>query len=87
LALDTIDAVGPQKDYLSHAHTAEHFRKDAWYPEVLDRRRFEAWLEAGSESLEVPLRRRALKLLAAAEPSAFTASQIGAMEAILAQRG
>jgi trimethylamine--corrinoid protein Co-methyltransferase len=87
LALDTIDAIGPQKDYLSHPHTAEHVRKDAWYPEVLDRRRFEAWVEAGSESLEVPLRRRALKLLAAAAPPAFTTSQIGTMDSILAQRG
>ena len=87
LALDTIDAVGPQKDYLSHPHTAEHFRKDAWYPEVLDRRRYETWLEAGGEPIEAPLRRRALKLLAEAEPPAFTASQMGAMDRILAQRG
>ena len=54
LALDTIDAVGPQKDYLSHPHTAEHCRKDAWYPEVLDRRRYETWLETGGEPIEAP---------------------------------
>jgi trimethylamine--corrinoid protein Co-methyltransferase len=87
LALDIIDDVGPQKDYLSHAHTAEHFRKDAWYPEVFDRRRYESWLETGGEPIEVPLRRRALKLLAAAEPPTFTESQIGAMDRILAARG
>jgi trimethylamine--corrinoid protein Co-methyltransferase len=87
LALDIIDAVGPQNDYLSHPHTAEHFRKDAWYPEVLDRRRYETWLEAGGEPIEAPLRRRALRLLATAEPPAFTASQMGAMDRILAQRG
>jgi trimethylamine--corrinoid protein Co-methyltransferase len=87
LALDIIDEVGPQKDYLSHPHTAEHFKKDAWYPEVLDRRRFEAWVEAGGEPIEAPLRRRAQKLLATAQPPAFTASQIGAIDRILAQRG
>lgn len=87
LALDTIDEVGPQKDYLSHPHTAEHFRKDAWYPKVFDRRRYGTWLEAGGESIEAPLRRRALKLLSSTEPPAFTASQIGAMDRILAQRG
>ena len=87
LALDIIDEVGPQKDYLGHAHTAEHFRKEAWYPEVFDRGRYESWLETGGESIEVPLRRRALKLLAAAEPQTFTTGQIGAIEHILAQRG
>ena len=87
LALDTIDVVGPQKDYLSHPHTAAHFKKDAWYPEVFDRRRYETWMEAGGESIEVPLRRRALKFLAATEPPAFTANQTAAMERILAQRG
>jgi trimethylamine--corrinoid protein Co-methyltransferase len=87
LALDTIDAVGPQKDYLTHPHTAEHLRKDAWYPEMLDRRRYETWLETGGEPIDVPLRRRAHKLLATAEPPAFTASQIAAMDRILRQRG
>jgi trimethylamine:corrinoid methyltransferase-like protein len=87
LALDIIDEVGPQKDYLSHAHTAEHFKQDAWYPEVLDRRRYESWLETGGEPIEAPLRRRALKLLAAAEPPTFTAGQIAALDRILAARG
>jgi trimethylamine--corrinoid protein Co-methyltransferase len=87
LALDTIDEVGPQKDYLTHPHTVEHFRKDAWYPEVLDRQCYETWLEAGGEPIEVPLRRRALQLLAAAEPPTFTEIQIDAMDRILAARG
>jgi trimethylamine--corrinoid protein Co-methyltransferase len=86
LALDTIDAVGPRKDFLSHPHTAEHFRKETWYPEVLDRRRYETWLEAGGEPIDATLRRRADKLLAAAEPPPFTAVQTGAMDRILAQR-
>ena len=87
LALDIIDEVGPQKDYLSHTHTAEQFRRDAWYPEVFDRRRYESWFEAGGEPIEAPLRRRAHKLLAEAEPPAFTPGQIAALDRVLAQRG
>jgi len=87
LALDAIDSIGPKKDFLSHPHTAENFRKDVWFPQVLDRRRYEAWLETGSEPIDAPLRRRARELLAAAEPPAFTASQIAGMDRILAQRG
>ena len=87
LALDTINDVGPQKDYLTHPNTVEHFRKEAWYPEVFDRQRYETWFEAGGEPVAAPLRRRAFKLLAAAEPPTFSESQIDAMDRIHAARG
>jgi trimethylamine--corrinoid protein Co-methyltransferase len=35
LALDVIDQVGPQGDYMAEEHTLEHFR-DCWYPRIFD---------------------------------------------------
>jgi trimethylamine--corrinoid protein Co-methyltransferase len=87
LALDVIDAVGPRGDYLGHPHTAEHYRRDAWYPRLLDRRRYEAWVQAGGEAIDVRFRRKALEILAAAEPPAFLAAQMEAMDCILSHRG
>ena len=42
LALDIIDQIGPQGDFLSSEHTHQHYRDD-WYPKLLDRRPYEAW--------------------------------------------
>jgi trimethylamine--corrinoid protein Co-methyltransferase len=86
LALDVIDAIGPQGNYLSHEHTLEHFRREAWYPQVFDRRRYEAWLEAGGKPVEAALRRRALELLSTAGPQSFSRVQTRAMERVLSRR-
>ncbi len=44
-------------------HTAEHFRRELWFPRVLDRQYFAAWLEGGAESTEDRCRRRKQELL------------------------
>jgi len=46
LALDTIDEVGPGGDYLMTEHTLRHY-KSCWYPETLDRRTHQSWVDAG----------------------------------------
>ena len=66
LALDVIDAVGPHGDYLSQPHTQEQFKRDVWYPQTFDRRRYDAWVEAGAEPIDSSLRRRALEILSGA---------------------
>jgi len=50
LALDVIKSVGPGGHFLAEEHTLKHFR-EAWYPTVSDRRRFDSWVEAGSLSM------------------------------------
>jgi trimethylamine--corrinoid protein Co-methyltransferase len=87
LALDVIDAVGPQGDYLGHAHTLEHFRREVWYPQVFDRRRHEAWSADGSPHLDIALRRKALEVLSAAQPQPFAQGQTQAMDQVLSRRG
>jgi len=48
LALDVIDEVGPGGNFLSHRHTVRHFRKEFWFPELIDRRGVEEWGRARS---------------------------------------
>lgn len=50
LALDVVEELGPDGDYLGHDHTFRHF-KDAYYSKLADRQIYSAWQEAGSQSM------------------------------------
>jgi trimethylamine--corrinoid protein Co-methyltransferase len=50
LALDAIHNVGPGGDFLTARHTLKHFR-NLWQPELMDRRRADDWVAAGSQRL------------------------------------
>jgi trimethylamine:corrinoid methyltransferase-like protein len=50
--LDVIGEVGPGGTFIDQPHTGRHFRKELWFPKQLDRRFYEAWLDAGGETLE-----------------------------------
>ena len=58
LALDVVDELGPEGDYLSHDHTYRHF-KDAYYSKLADRRIYSAWESDGSMTMA---QRAALKV-------------------------
>lgn len=51
LALDLIEKVGPGGDFLSERHTAKHFRKETYAPDLIDAQRREAWEAAGSKTM------------------------------------
>jgi trimethylamine--corrinoid protein Co-methyltransferase len=63
LALDLTEAVGPGGTFIDQPHTAAHFRKEMWFPKILDREYYEAWKEAGALSMEDRCRRRKEELL------------------------
>jgi trimethylamine--corrinoid protein Co-methyltransferase len=50
LALDVVEELGPEGDYLSHDHTYRHF-KDAYYSKLADRRIYSAWETDGSMTM------------------------------------
>ncbi len=62
LALDLIDEIGPDGDFMSSAHTLKYFRQD-WYPKLFDRRNYEEWKAAGGKTLRQRAREKALDLL------------------------
>jgi trimethylamine--corrinoid protein Co-methyltransferase len=68
LGIEALAAAGPGGHLLDHEHTAAHFRSELWFPRLLDRRFFQAWRNAGSESLEDVCRRRKRELLAIEPP-------------------
>ncbi len=51
LSLDLIDKVGPGGSYIEEDQTLKYFKEDIWYPEILDRRNHQQWLDQGAKSL------------------------------------
>jgi trimethylamine---corrinoid protein Co-methyltransferase len=64
LGLDVIEQVGPSGTFIDTPHTAEHFRKELWFPKILDRQYFQAWQEAGAASSEERCAQRKAEILA-----------------------
>ncbi|CAA7600615.1 trimethylamine-corrinoid protein Co-methyltransferase [Acididesulfobacillus acetoxydans] len=51
LALDLIDKVGPGGHFLAEDHTMKYFKTETYYPELINRQRYDAWKENGSKTL------------------------------------
>ncbi|MCS7259526.1 MAG: trimethylamine methyltransferase family protein [Anaerolineae bacterium] len=85
MALEVIHRVGPGGDYLSDAHTLEHFRA-FWQPALFDRRRAEAWQAAGSKRLGERLRDRTLSLMESHRPQPLPDAVKAEIQHILADR-
>jgi len=50
-ALDLIDTVGPEGQFMDEMHTAENYRKEFWMPELLDRNNLDGWKRQGETTL------------------------------------
>lgn len=46
LAAELIREVGPGGSFIDQPHTAEHFRSELWFPRLLDRQYYEAWMQS-----------------------------------------
>jgi trimethylamine--corrinoid protein Co-methyltransferase len=51
LALDLIDQVGPDGNFLDSEHTLKHVRQE-WRPRLIDRRNYQRWAERGATTLQ-----------------------------------
>jgi len=51
LAVDVIASVAPDGTYLAEIHTADHFLKELWFPQLLDRKFWEGWRESGAKNM------------------------------------
>jgi len=67
LALDLIDEVGPDGQFLDSDHTMAHFR-ERWYPDVFERSNYDQWQAAGGRSLGERAAGRVEKILAEHQP-------------------
>jgi trimethylamine--corrinoid protein Co-methyltransferase len=67
LAVDLIDEVGPDGQFLDSRHTLQHFRR-RWYPTLIDRQNYDNWLAQGGKTLEQRAAERVERILAEHKP-------------------
>ncbi len=73
LALDEIAAVGPGGTFIDRPHTARLFRRELYFPRLLDRDYYQAWLEQGAPDLAARCRARQEQLLRTHQPTPLAA--------------
>jgi trimethylamine--corrinoid protein Co-methyltransferase len=62
LSLDLIDKIGPTGHYLYEEHTMKHF-KDYFYPELLNRKKYDQWVNEGSRSYRDKLQKKVMDII------------------------
>ena len=61
-------SLGPGGTFIDTVHTAEHFREELWFPEILDRQYYEPWTDGGAPSTEALCGQRKQAILGDHEP-------------------
>jgi trimethylamine--corrinoid protein Co-methyltransferase len=82
LALDLIDQMGPEGNFLDSDHTMAHFR-ERWYPEVFERGNYDQWQAKGAKSLGERAVERVEKILAEHEPEPLPEDVARAVHAVV----
>lgn len=82
LALDLIDSVGPDGQYLDNPHTMAHFR-ERWYPKLFDRSNFAGWEKKGAKTLGERATDQVEKILAEHTPEPLPKDIATAVHAVI----
>jgi trimethylamine--corrinoid protein Co-methyltransferase len=82
LALELIDEVGPDGQFLDSDHTLKHFR-GRWYPQLFDRDNYDGWLSRGGKTLAERAAERVEAILAKHQPEPLPEDVAKAVHAIV----
>lgn len=82
LALDLIDRIGPDGQYLDTDHTRRHFR-ERWYPNLIERFNHSAWRKQGGQTLAERAADKVNTILATHTPQPLSADAAQAVHAIV----
>ncbi len=82
LALDLIDELGPDGQFLDSEHTLAHYR-ERWYPTLIDRNNYDNWLAKGGKTLEQRAAERVEAILAEHKPEPLPKDVAKAVHAIV----
>jgi len=84
LGLNVIEEAGPGGSFIDHEHTAAHFRKELWFPRLLDRQYYQAWRDQGAIATEAKCAQRKEQLLASHQPEPIAADLARTLDQIVA---
>jgi trimethylamine--corrinoid protein Co-methyltransferase len=85
LAVDVIEAVGPDGNYLGTDHTLEFYKQEFWFPRTIDRQRWEDWQAAGALTHSERVQARLDEILDTHAPAPLAPEAQAEIEAILAR--
>lgn len=83
LALEEIVAVGPGGTFIDREHTARRFRRELWFPKLLDRRYYQQWLESGASTTEQRCRERREQMRRSHQPEPISPELERALDEIV----
>jgi len=86
LALDATARVRPGGGYLADDHTLENWRWAQWHPDLIDRQRYDEWVENGSKDMFTRANRRAKEILEEHEVPPLTEETEAVIQEILEER-
>ena len=86
LALDLIDRVGPDGQFLKTEHTRRHFR-ERWYPRLFERENYAAWSGKGGKTLAERAADRVEEILATHNGKPLPAEVRQAIHAVVERAG
>jgi trimethylamine--corrinoid protein Co-methyltransferase len=82
LAVDLIDKVGPDGQFLDSDHTRAHFR-ERWYPTLFERDKHSRWVDQGSKTLAQRAADRVESILTEHRPEPISPDAAKAVHAIV----
>jgi len=84
LALDEIDKSGPSGEHVTSMHTYKNFKKEQWFPTLMNRMRYSEWKTMGGAStMEDRIKEKARKILRETEVPALPESMLKAIDAVV----
>ncbi len=86
MAVGVIDDVGPGGNYLTHPHTAKHFREEIWEPHTFIRYMWDQWEAKGKKSCFDLAKNRVHDVLAQHQPAPLPDDACVKMNEIISRR-
>lgn len=85
LAVDVIDQVGPGGHFLRNQHTRSYFKKETWYPSLIDRKVYEAWKSEGSKTMAQRIKEKTQMIINEHQPEQLPAKTLEKIDQIIAR--
>lgn len=83
LAVEVIKKVGPGNQFLTERHTFEHFKKETWRPAIINRQRFDHWVNDGRKPLGQVVNEKTRGIIENHEPEKLPADIQAKIKAIV----
>lgn len=86
LALDLINQVGPEGNFMSKKHTIKFLKQENWYPQLLNRKHLKTWRAEGSKELSQRLTEKARQRIEEDVPPLISEAEEKELDKIIAAR-